>query len=130
MKLSAFVTFNRWLSRGRGRPLIDGTSRQRPHEETIKTDVRLNSHLCPLALRYVIWIAKIKTTPTRICDDATRLHSGRSFLSGRVFLHLYYNSPYGHCLSLPHLCLWRLFLVFTDRILGRSLCEMSFKCST
>ena len=39
--------------------------------------------------------------------------------------NLYYNYPYGHCLSLPHLCLWRLFLVFTDRVLGRSLCEMS-----
>ena len=38
-----------------------------------------------------------------------------------IILYLYYNSPYGLCL-----CLWRLFLVFTDRVLGRSLCEMSY----
>ena len=40
--------------------------------------------------------------------------------------YLYYNSPYGHCHS-PHRTahLWRLFGVFTDRVLSRSLCEMS-----
>ena len=27
--------------------------------------------------------------------------------------------------SLPHLCLWRFFFVFTDRVLGRLLCKMS-----
>ena len=36
-------------------------------------------------------------------------------------LSLYYNYPYGHC----HSPLWRLFVVFTDRVLGRSLCERS-----
>ena len=34
----------------------------------------------------------------------------------------YYNSPYGFCLSLSLCC---LFGVFTDRVLSRSLCEMS-----
>ena len=32
--------------------------------------------------------------------------------------NLYYNSPYGFCL-------WRLFVVVTDRVLGRSLYDMS-----
>ena len=41
--------------------------------------------------------------------------------------NLYYNSPYGHCHS-PHRTshLWRLFGVFTDRVLSRSLCERSY----
>ena len=41
-------------------------------------------------------------------------------------VYLYYNSPYGHCHS-PHRTshLWRLFVVFTDRVLSRSLCERS-----
>ena len=39
---------------------------------------------------------------------------------------LYYNSPYGLCPS-PHLTSpqWRLFFICTDRVLGRSLCEIS-----
>ena len=46
--------------------------------------------------------------------------------------YLYYNSPYGHCHSphrtAPHRTshLWRLFGVFTDRVLSRSLCERSY----
>ena len=43
----------------------------------------------------------------------------------KVSSNLYYNSPYGQLDTVPHLCLWRLFLVFKDRVLGRSLCEMS-----
>ena len=45
-------------------------------------------------------------------------HSAGYNIGMRVVLYLYYNSPYGHCL-------WRIFVVFTGQVLGRSLCEMS-----
>ena len=47
-------------------------------------------------------------------------HSAGYNIRMRFVFYLYHNYPYGFCLSL-----WRLFGVFTDRDLSRSLCEMS-----
>ena len=67
---------------------------------------------------------------TRLADEPDRQaaqqgEQGRSFqivLIKMQVAYLYYNSPYGFCLSLSLCC---LFGVFTDRVLSRSLCEMS-----
>ena len=61
-----------------------------------------------------------------VWDKLPTACEGQWVTAGR---HLYYNSPYGHCLSLPHLCLWRLFSVCRPSS-GPIALRNVLKCST
>ena len=70
--------------------------------------------LCPCLTNLTLEGNPICMTP---CPDATAVSTCNDAIYTIILLM--------DTVSLPHLCLWRLFVVFTDRVLGRSLCEMS-----